>query len=120
GCVARCALACVVSDLPAARKVNGFAGVGHTQVCAMCHCVRVKKDNRDSYICLCDRRTKEEYEQLTRLYLDSMGADERKKTAQKTGVRWSVLHRLPYFDPSRFVVVDAMHNLFLGLIQEHF
>lgn len=29
-------------------------------------------------------------------------------------------NRLPYFDPSRFVVVDAMHNLFLGLIHEHF
>ncbi len=120
GRVARCALACVVSDLPAARKINGFAGIGHTQVCAMCHCVRVKKDNGDSYICLCDRRTKEEYEQLTKLYCDSVDADARKKTAQKTGVRWSVLHRLPYFDPSRFVVVDAMHNLFLGLIQEHF
>jgi hypothetical protein len=36
------------------------------------------------------------------------------------GVRWSELLRLPYFDPSRFVVVDAMHNLFLGLIHEHF
>ena len=28
--------------------------------------------------------------------------------------------RLPYFDASCFVVVDAMHNLFLGLVQEHF
>jgi hypothetical protein len=26
----------------------------------------------------------------------------------------------PYFDPTRFVVIDAMHNLFLGLINEHF
>ena len=25
-----------------------------------------------------------------------------------------------YFDPSRFAVVDAMHNLFLGIVQEHF
>ena len=39
---------------------------------------------------------------------------------EETGIRYSELHRLPYFDPSRFVVVDAMHNLFLGLIQEHF
>jgi len=38
----------------------------------------------------------------------------------ETGVRWSQLLRLPYFDPSRFVVVDPMHNLFLGLLHEHF
>jgi hypothetical protein len=38
----------------------------------------------------------------------------------ETGIRYSELLRLKYFDPSRFVVVDAMHNLFLGLIQEHF
>jgi hypothetical protein len=35
-------------------------------------------------------------------------------------VRWSELLRLPYFDPTRFVVIDAMHNLFLGLINKHF
>jgi hypothetical protein len=35
-------------------------------------------------------------------------------------LRWSELLRLPYFDPSQFVVLDAMHNLFLGLINFHF
>jgi hypothetical protein len=34
-------------------------------------------------------------------------------------VRWSELSRLPYFDVTQHVVVDAMHNLFLGLIKEH-
>jgi len=38
----------------------------------------------------------------------------------QTGVRWSELLRLPYFDPTRFVVIDVMHNLFLGLISKHF
>ena len=31
------------------------------------------------------------------------------------GVRWSELLRLPYFDPIRFIVVDPMHCLFLGI-----
>ena len=30
------------------------------------------------------------------------------------------IFHLPYFDSSCFVVIDAMHNLFLGLVQEHF
>jgi hypothetical protein len=37
----------------------------------------------------------------------------------RTGVRWSELLRLPYWDPTRTVVVDGMHNLFLGLVQFH-
>ena len=38
----------------------------------------------------------------------------------QTGVRWSELLCLPYFDPTRFVVIDTMHNLFLSLINKHF
>jgi hypothetical protein len=37
-----------------------------------------------------------------------------------SGVRWSELLHLPHFDMSRCIVVDAMHNLFLGLIKEYF
>ena len=40
---------------------------------------------------------------------------ERNKFVKRTGVRWSELLRLPYFDPIRFVTVDPMHCLFLGI-----
>lgn len=30
------------------------------------------------------------------------------------GCRYSVLLKLPYFDPPRMLIIDAMHNLFLG------
>ena len=30
-------------------------------------------------------------------------------------MRWSELLRLPYFDPIRFITVDPMHCLFLGI-----
>lgn len=39
---------------------------------------------------------------------------------KRHGIRYTELLRLPYWDPTRFVVVDPMHNLFLGLIQTHF
>ena len=54
------------------------------------------------------------------LYLDAKNEKERKVTVTTTGIWWSDLYRLPYFDPSCMVVVDCMHNLFLGLVQEHF
>src|SRR5687768_15963683 len=39
----------------------------------------------------------------------------RKRFIKQTGVRWSELLRLPYFDPVRFIVIDPMHCLFLGI-----
>lgn len=34
-------------------------------------------------------------------------------------IRWSELLRLPYWDPTRFTVLDSMHNLFLGDLAHH-
>ena len=33
---------------------------------------------------------------------------------RETGVRYTVLLELPYFDPARMCIIDPMHNLFLG------
>ena len=38
----------------------------------------------------------------------------RKEIEKTWGVRYSELHRLPYYDPIRMHVIDPMHNLFLG------
>ena len=35
------------------------------------------------------------------------------------GIRWSVLWELPYWDPTRQLVVDSMHCLLEGLVQHH-
>ena len=39
----------------------------------------------------------------------------KKQFVKQTGVRWSELLRLSYFDPIRFITVDPMHCLFLGI-----
>jgi len=39
----------------------------------------------------------------------------RKRYVKVTGVRWSELLRLSYFDPIRFLTIDPMHCLFLGI-----
>ena len=41
--------------------------------------------------------------------------DERKQHVSDTHVRWSEMLRLPYFNPIRFLVIDPMHCLFLGI-----
>ena len=44
---------------------------------------------------------------------------QRKAKLSEYGVRYSELLRLPYWDPTKAVVVDGMHNLFLGLVKTH-
>ncbi|KAG2047882.1 hypothetical protein BDR06DRAFT_827189, partial [Suillus hirtellus] len=39
---------------------------------------------------------------------------DRNKLFKQYGVRWSVLLWLPYWDPTRFIMIDGMHNLLLG------
>lgn len=40
--------------------------------------------------------------------------NETAELESQTGIRYSALIDLPYFDPVRFTIVDPMHNLFLG------
>ncbi|KAG6856033.1 hypothetical protein H0H87_008182, partial [Tephrocybe sp. NHM501043] len=45
---------------------------------------------------------------------------ELKKHVKIIGIWYTELLRLPYYKPSTFVVINVIHNLFLGLIKEHF
>ena len=42
---------------------------------------------------------------------------EAKRIQKNTGVRWSELLCLPYFDIVKMVTVDLMHTIFLGMIR---
>ena len=39
----------------------------------------------------------------------------RERFVKQSGVRWSELLQLSYFDPIRFITIDPMHCLFLGI-----
>src|SRR5438093_13124216 len=41
--------------------------------------------------------------------------EDQNQHVKRTLVRWSEILCLPYFNPIRFLVVDLMHNLFLGI-----
>ncbi|PPQ81527.1 hypothetical protein CVT26_011045 [Gymnopilus dilepis] len=120
GRLIRCALALVVCDLPAARKTAGYAAASHEHFCSLCHCTRSHHGygniETDTWV----RRTNKECRMDAEAY--HQAADEGIMLDQfnKTGIRWSELTRLLYFDMVRCVVIDSMHNLFLGLVKEHF
>ncbi len=115
-----CALILVICDLLATRKAIGYAACAHERFCNICKCTRTGEGYGHTDCRAWAWRSNEEWRKAAMDY--QACGNEGARTAQfnKTGVRWTDLLRLPYFDISRCVVVDPMHNLFLGLIKEHF
>ena len=115
-----CVLVLIICDLPAVRKFAGFASYSHEHFCTVCCCNLSEHSHRDFEY----KNWKPREPETCRCQAESYCTAETKKQAQScfdlTGVRWSELFRLPYFDPTKHLIVDPMHNLFLGLIKEHF
>lgn len=118
GRVVKCAIVPVVCDLPALRKTAGFAGHAAHNFCSFC---RVKKaDIADNFdLESWPRRDWEEHLCEAERWKNASSSSEREKVFKRHGLRWTELLRLPYWDPTRFTVLDSMHNLFLGEFQHH-
>ncbi|KAJ3911877.1 hypothetical protein F5877DRAFT_26462, partial [Lentinula edodes] len=52
-------------------------------------------------------------------YRDSKSKKDQDSLFEANGVRWSELWRLPYWDPTRMLVVDSMHAILEGLVHYH-
>ena len=121
GRVTRSAIACLVCDLPAARKAAQLAGPTSHFYCTACHCWhrstcgRTDVQSEDWRL-----RDKDEVRRHAELWKNAGTSAERNKLFASHGVRWSTLWRLSYWDPSRQIVVDAMHCLLEGLAHAHF
>ncbi|KAF8155108.1 hypothetical protein K438DRAFT_2026517 [Mycena galopus ATCC 62051] len=59
-------------------------------------------------------------ERLQKEYLKCTTKSARDAFVKKYATRWSELHRLPYFNLCEMIVIDPMHNLFLGVVKTHF
>ena len=90
-------------------------------MCTVCNCQQLLDDSvNNSYTKLGQWWTQEEIHDVAKAHLNAEDEKQRNKTVHTTRIWWFELLHLPYFDPSSFVVIDAMHNLFLGLVWEHF
>ena len=52
-----------------------------------------------------------------KIYKNADSINAKKQLARTNGTKWTSLHRLPYFDASKFTVVEPMHNLYLGTLK---
>ena len=115
----RAALILVSCDIPAARKT-----CGHVSSLVACHICEKKGnyENRQHNFAGMDdidewfvARDPAKHRENAQAWRHCNSDASRSQFVKQTGVRWSELLRLPYFDPVRFVTVDPMHCLFLGI-----
>ena len=114
----RCALLGVCCDLPAGRKACGFLSYNAHFGCSRClkpfegivGSLNFSGFDRNSWP---NRNTNDHRAAASRIRIATTQA-EVTRIESETGYRNTVLLRLPYFSPTRMLVIDIMHNLFLG------
>ena len=120
----RCAVICCSCDLPAGRKLCGL--LSHSAHLGCSKCLKffptVGDDldysgfERDLWTARNNISHRNDVKKLDKC----KSKTELKRMESELGCRYSALLELPYFDAPRMLVVDAMHNLFLGVAKTFF
>jgi len=118
GRIACSAIVLCVCDLPGACKLAQLTGEGSHFYCSVCSCHHRSTTGRTDY-----SNWKQRDPALLRnqaeMWKSAASATDQQKLFDNHGVRWSELWHLPYWDPTRQLVVDSMHCLLEGLVGTH-
>ena len=114
GC--KCVLAILVTDALAARQVAGFRSVTSYHPCTFCF---ITTHDLETLMRPWLERDPVKHREYAALWKDALTPGDRKKIEEAHQTRWSPLLELRYWNPSLSTVIDSMHNLYLGLIQDH-
>ncbi|KAJ3554676.1 hypothetical protein NM688_g2988 [Phlebia brevispora] len=118
GRLIKAAIIPLMCDLPALRKVAGFAAFSSKQhFCSFCRLPKTEINNLDRPTW--HQRSWAEHLDIATQWRDASTSKEREDIFEMHGLRWSELLRLPYWDPTRYALVDSMHNLYLGELRHH-
>lgn len=117
GRLVRAALIPLVCDLKAARQVMGHGSHSARKFCSICQLPRNEINTIDGSKLVAISST--EYRRRATIWKGASSRTQREIFFKKYGVRWSVLLRLPYWDPPRFTVIDTMHTVLLGHLHRH-
>ncbi|OJT08645.1 hypothetical protein TRAPUB_461 [Trametes pubescens] len=117
GLFVRAAMIPLVCDIPALRKTAGFAGHSASHFCSFCQLRKASINDLDRG--QWPRQTWAQHLECATRWRDAKSESERAALFKEDGLRWSELLRLEYWDPTRFALVNAMHNLFLGELRHH-
>jgi hypothetical protein len=117
--IVRYAIVCQVCDLKGARRLAAFSQPKSHHFCSVCTChglTNVGRCDHENWV----KKDVSELRHWAEKWRDATTLRGREIIYSKHGVQWSELWRLPYYDPTRQLVVDAMHCIFEGLVSFHF
>ncbi|MBW0473573.1 hypothetical protein O181_013288 [Austropuccinia psidii MF-1] len=109
-------LAALIGDVVASHKVAGFMSHSANSFCTWCD----SKINQKKELKLGRCRSGRDVCNTSFAYHKLESHTQKEKLAKKTGIRWSELNRLPYWNPVLNVTLSVMHNWFEGILQHHF
>ena len=122
----RAALICVSCDIPASRKVAGLVGHCAHKGCSRClksfptENFGEKPDYSGFDVDNWPRRTCRLHKIKGYDHLIAPTASAQHSIEREFGVKYSILSELEYYETVRFLVVDPMHSLFLGIAKHTF
>ncbi len=109
-------IAPVLADSPARVLISGFMSHGATHLCAFCNCRKDMLGVIDSSEWT--PRTGEQVREQATRWQQADTLAEHEYLEKTNGVRWTSLHRLPYWDPVKHVVLGFMHNWLEGILED--
>ena len=117
-------LLCASSDIPAARKLAGFMGHAAIKGCSFCN-ISFQDEGGNRYCGPVDytkwqQRTREEHIRHAERAKHAANLTAQNNIHKTFGYKYTQLLELDYFSPSKFSVVEPMHNLFLGTAKRFF
>jgi hypothetical protein len=107
----------LIADLQAIRKASGFLAHSAHRFCSYC-CLTIDDIASVDVEHWVLRETGQVRNTATEWHRCQTIKD-RQALAKETGIRWSPLYDLPYFDPIRHLVLGFMHNTLEGILQTH-
>ncbi|KAE9395576.1 hypothetical protein BT96DRAFT_776692, partial [Gymnopus androsaceus JB14] len=108
-----------VNDLPAAQKLAGLQG--HSSglyICSVCD-LQGKNSIMDTNHSRWSCRNVQRMRDAAYAWRTADTLAQRKKIFEEHGVRWLSMWLLPYWDPTRMLVVDSMHCILEGIVHYH-
>ncbi|MBW0494945.1 hypothetical protein O181_034660 [Austropuccinia psidii MF-1] len=105
----------LVCDIVASHKAAGFKSHSANKFCSWCEVNASDQHKLKLGRPLTGRKVLE----AANHWKDTLSKFSREKVAIRTGVRWSELNRLPYWDPFLNVILGVMHNWFEGVLKHH-
>ncbi|KAF9004092.1 hypothetical protein BDZ89DRAFT_888124, partial [Hymenopellis radicata] len=113
----RIALTMIISDLPAARRLAGVGSHSSTRFCTECDQPIQDRNNLD--LTKYKRFNRVEHNEMAEAWRNASDTQERKRLFETHHVRWTELQRLPYWDTTTMIAIDAMHGFYLIILQHH-